>query len=111
MKTLYEASNALEAHMLRNFLQQEGIATFVQGEHLQSGVGILPAGSFVRLVVDEADYAQARTAIDRWESASPSEPDEETHSEPHQTSTSFMNILIGLAMGLAFSYCLTLLFE
>ena len=111
MKTLYEASNALEAHLLRNFLQQEGIDTFVQGEHLQSGVGILPAGSFVRLVIDEADYAQARTAVDRWESATPSESHAETRLEPTQTSPTLMTILIGLAMGLAFSYALTLLFE
>lgn len=110
MKTLYEASNALEAHMLRNFLQQEGIATFVQGEHLQSGVGILPAGSFVRLVVDEADYAQARTAVDRWENASLSEPAPAASSESTQKST-FMGILIGLALILACSYVLTLLFS
>ena len=110
MKTLYEASNALEAHMLCNFLQQEGIDTFVQGEHLQSGVGILPAGSFVRLVVDEADYAQARTAVDRWESASPSEPASAGRSEPPQKNT-FMDILLGLALVLAGCYVLTLLFS
>ena len=111
MKTLYEASNALEAHMLRDFLQQEGITTFVQGEHLQSGVGILPAGSFVRLVVEETDYAEARNAVDRWESASPSEPNEPTRSEPAKTNPSFTPILIGLTMVLAFFYTLTLLFE
>ena len=110
MKTLYEASNAFEAHMLRDFLQQEGITTFVQGEHLQSGAGILPAGGLVRLVVDEADYAQARSAVDRWDSASPSMPVATARSEPTKKST-LKSILIGLAIGLAFSYVLTLLFE
>lgn len=89
--------------MLRNLLQQEGITTFVQGEHLQSGVGVLPAGGLVRLVVDEADYAEARTVIDRWETTLPSEPAPAVMPVLRPRST-LKGIFIGLAMGLACSY-------
>jgi hypothetical protein len=34
MKTLYEPSNALEAHMLHDRLQQEGIPSRVDGAYL-----------------------------------------------------------------------------
>ena len=67
MKTLYEPSNALEAQMLHDFLQQEGITTRIDGAYLQGGVGELPASGLVRLVVEDDDYEQARTIIKRWE--------------------------------------------
>jgi len=70
MKTIYQASNAVEAHMLQHYLQQEGIPCRVDGEFLQGAAGDLPATGLVRLVADESDYDRARTAITRWEAAS-----------------------------------------
>ncbi len=67
MKTLYEPSNALEAHMLHDLLQQEGIPSRVDGAYLQGAVGELPASGLVRLVVEDNDYEQARAVILRWE--------------------------------------------
>ena len=72
MRTAYEASNSIEAHILQGFLMQEGITTQVVGAYLQGGIGELPAQGFVRLMVDEHDYERARAAIERWEEASPS---------------------------------------
>lgn len=72
MRTVYEASNSIEAHILQGFLMQEGIATQVVGAYLQGGMGELPAQGFVRLLVGEDDYDRARAAIERWEAASPS---------------------------------------
>ncbi|MDO9219389.1 MAG: DUF2007 domain-containing protein [Thiobacillus sp.] len=72
MRTAYEASNSIEAHILQGFLMQEGIATQVVGAYLQGGIGELPAQGFVRLMVDEEDYERARAAIERWEAASTS---------------------------------------
>ncbi|OGU19676.1 MAG: hypothetical protein A2580_01190 [Hydrogenophilales bacterium RIFOXYD1_FULL_62_11] len=71
MRTVYEASNSIEAHILQGFLMQEGIATQVVGAYLQGGMGELPAQGFVRLLVGEDDYERARAAIARWEAASP----------------------------------------
>lgn len=67
MKTLYEPSNALEAQMLHDLLQQEGITTRINGAYLQGGIGELPASGLVRLVVEDDDYEQARTIIKKWE--------------------------------------------
>lgn len=74
MKTLYEPSNALEAHMLHDLLQQEGIPSRVDGAYLQGAVGELPASGLVRLVVEDNDYEQARAVIRRWEATEVSNP-------------------------------------
>lgn len=71
MKTLYQAANAVEAHMLADYLKQEGLHAQVLGEHLQGAVGELPAAGLVRLVIDEAQYEAGREAIARWEATQP----------------------------------------
>jgi cupin 2 domain-containing protein len=67
MKTFYEASNAIEAHLLADLLRQEGLQVHVLGEYLQGGIGELPAAGFVRLAVDETDLPQARELVRQWE--------------------------------------------
>jgi tetrahydromethanopterin S-methyltransferase subunit G len=67
MKTVFEASSGLEAHMILNLLQQHGIDCRIDGEYLQGGVGELQAMSIVRVLVDETDYDRARTVIDEWD--------------------------------------------
>lgn len=74
MKTLYEAANALEAHMLADVLKQEGITAQVMGSLLPGAVGELPAAGLVRLVVEEDDFDRARAAIARWEATQVTEP-------------------------------------
>lgn len=76
MRSVYEPSNAIQAHVLQDVLRQHGIASHVQGEHLQGAIGELPAGSLVRLLVDEADYEAARRALQDWERAEPMNEDE-----------------------------------
>ncbi len=71
MKSVYQAANAIEAHMLSELLRQQGIASQVWGEHLQGGVGELPAAGLIRLMVDEQDYAPARAAVERWDAEQP----------------------------------------
>lgn len=43
MKIVYDAHHSLDAHVVKNLLENEGIAAFIQGEHLQGGVGELAA--------------------------------------------------------------------
>lgn len=71
MKTLYEAANAIEAHMLLDLLAQQGLSAHIHGEHLQGAIGELPAAGLVRLVIPEEQYERAREVITRWESAQP----------------------------------------
>lgn len=69
-KTLYEAANAAEAHMLVDLLRQQHIASVrIQGESLQGAVGGLPALGLVRLMVEAEDYDRARALIEQWEAA------------------------------------------
>lgn len=101
MKTLYQAANAVEAHMLVDLLQQEGVTAHIQGEHLQGAVGGLPAAGLVRLVVDEADHAQARAVIERWEAA---QPQEAPPASVPRRSSSLGPFLSGLVIGAAVLY-------
>lgn len=69
MRIVFNASNSLDAHMIKDLLHMQDIAAFVHGEHLQSGVGMLQAMDLVQVIVDDADYAAARVIIDEWEAS------------------------------------------
>lgn len=66
MRTVYEARNSLEAHVVRDVLRQQGITAHVLGEFLQGGMGDLPAG-MVRLAVEEPDADRAETLVRAWD--------------------------------------------
>lgn len=74
MKTVYEAANVLEAHMLADVLKQDGVTAQVLGGFLTGAAGQLPATGLVRLEVEEEDFDRARAAIARWESTQVNEP-------------------------------------
>jgi hypothetical protein len=97
MKTLYEPSNALEAHMLHDLLPQEGIPTRVDGAYLQGAVGELPASGLVRLVVEDEDYEQARAVIRRWEATEVADPAPPPAQPPAKgVSAILAGVLIGV---------------
>ena len=102
MKTLYEAANAVEAHMLVDLLRQEGLVAQIRGEHLQGAIGQLPAQGLVRLVVDEADYPRAREAIERWEAAQ--QAGERSSPAPGRPSRGVIGFLVGLVIGIGATY-------
>jgi hypothetical protein len=101
MKTLYEASNAAEAHMLLDVLRQQGISAQIHGEHLQGAIGGLPAAGLIRLVVEEEDYVPARAAIDQWEAA---EPAPSSAPQPAPRSRGLQGFMLGLVVGVAGMY-------
>ena len=101
MKTLYQASSVLEAHMLQEFLKQEGLTAQIQGEHLVGAMGELPTAGLVRLVIDETEFAEARAVIERWDAAQPNEPIAQRATKKHRTLRIF---LLGLAIGVGASY-------
>lgn len=106
MKTLYQAANAVEAHMILDLLRQEGITGHVLGEHLQGAVGELPAAGLVRVMVDEADHARGRQIIDTWEATLVHEgiatpPGAGAHGS---RGRSWWMLFIGLAIGVAGTY-------
>jgi antitoxin component YwqK of YwqJK toxin-antitoxin module len=98
MKTLYEASNAAEAHMLVDLLQQQGIKSQVLGEHLQGAVGGLPAMGLVRVVVDDdQNFLAAREVIAQWEATEVQQPTARQDTKPRYSG--LRNFLLGLTVG------------
>lgn len=67
MKTVYEAANALEAHMIADLLDQADIYARIDGEYLQGGVGELQAFGLVKVRVNDPDFAAARELVSQWE--------------------------------------------
>jgi hypothetical protein len=103
MKSVYEASTGLDAHMILGLLEQQRIVGRIEGEYLQGGVGGLQAMGPVRVLVSEADYAEARKIIGEWESVQPA-PDSaipETH-----TSGGIRIFIIGVIVGAWLMYWL-----
>lgn len=100
MKTVYEASSAVEAHMLQDLLRQEDIPAHIQGEFLTGAAGELPAAGLVRLAVEDDHYLRARAAIDRWEAATVGH----APPPPKKPSSRFAPALLGLVAGIAATY-------
>lgn len=69
MITVYNAMNSIDAHIIKNLLAQQGITAFVLGEHLQSGVGEIPAIGLVRVTVSDADHPQAKAIVAEWDAS------------------------------------------
>ncbi|MDH5499567.1 MAG: DUF2007 domain-containing protein [Gammaproteobacteria bacterium] len=69
MKTAFDASGNIEAHLVMHQLQQAGIAASIEGEYLQGGIGELPAAGNIRVVVPDDDIEEARQVIADWEAA------------------------------------------
>ena len=102
MKRIYEASNAVEAHMICDLLQQEGIGARVHGEYLQGAVGELPAAGLVGVVVEEADEAAARQLVERWERAQPAQAGSPVPPRGRGARLFFIGLAIGIAGTAAF---------
>ena len=68
MKTVFDASSNIEAHLVMHQLQQAGIKAEIRGEYLQGGIGELPAAGNVQVIVDPKDVDAARQVIADWES-------------------------------------------
>ncbi len=69
MQLAYEAANAAQAHIIKDLLDRAGFNAVILGEYLQGGVGELPAAGYIRVMVQEGDYVQAKAIIQLWESA------------------------------------------
>lgn len=84
--------------MLQDVLKQQGLAALVLGEHLQGGVGELPAAGLVRLVTDDQDAERARQLIAQWEATQPREP---TPALPQRAGSRAKWFLLGVLVGAA----------
>ncbi len=64
MRTVYEAANLIDAHLVRQALEAEGIPAFVRGEALIGGMGDLGVFGLVAVMVPEAAWWRARALVD-----------------------------------------------
>ena len=69
MKIIYNASNSIEAYLIKNLLEQQEIPAYVFGDYLQGGVGEIPAIGLVAVNVSDSDYAKAKEIVDAWNAA------------------------------------------
>jgi hypothetical protein len=63
MKQLHVAKHAPEAHLVKGFLESNGIAAVVRGEFLTSGWGELPADVCSVWVADDEHYERANALL------------------------------------------------
>ena len=59
MRIIYRAENIIDANLVKNALELDGIAAFVSGEYLTGAIGELPVWNLVAVMVDESDVERA----------------------------------------------------
>ena len=102
MIIVYSAANNLEAHMIKGVLEQQEIPAYIQGEHLQSGAGELPAMSgLVKISVDNINRDAARKIIKDWEANDQSLAHDKSSSvnQIANSGNSFLYIIFSFLIG------------
>ena len=64
MRTVYDAANLIDAHLVRHALEQAGIPAFVRGEALVGGIGELPPFGLIAVAVPDSAWAQAQGVVE-----------------------------------------------
>lgn len=64
MRTVYEAANLIDAHLVRQALEAGGIPAFIRGEALTGGIGELGVFGLLAVMVPEAAWPQARALVE-----------------------------------------------
>ena len=67
MTKIYSAQNAIDAHIVKGMLEQQGIQARVNGEFLQGGIGELPLIDLGTVSVAEEDYEKALEVVREYE--------------------------------------------
>ncbi len=63
MRIVYRAENLVDAHLVKDALEQAGIPAFISGECLIGGVGQLPARDFIAVSVPDICVADAEPVV------------------------------------------------
>jgi hypothetical protein len=65
--SVFRCSDYIEAQLLAGLLRERGIDVFLQGAHLQGGLGELPALGHLSLMVEDSDQTAAARIIAAYE--------------------------------------------
>jgi len=60
MQIVYRAANIIDANLVKNALDAEGIPAFVGGQYLTGAIGELPPMPLVNVMVAAIDWPRAR---------------------------------------------------
>lgn len=64
MRTVYEAANLIDAHLVRHALEEIGIPVFLAGEALAGAMGELPVFGPIRVQVPDVAWPAARAEVE-----------------------------------------------
>lgn len=64
MKIVYQAENIIDANLVKNALEHDGIVAFVGGQYLTGAIGELPPMGLVNVMVAESDWPKARAVAE-----------------------------------------------
>lgn len=67
MKSVFSAQHSIEAHLVKGMLESYGIEAMVAGDHLQGGIGELPAFGVCEVKVAPEDEKRARAIIHEYQ--------------------------------------------
>lgn len=68
MTSVFDTSDLITAQMVCDLLKRVGIRARILGEHLQGGMGDLPAIGLIRVVVPDAHADEAKSVIaESWD--------------------------------------------
>lgn len=68
MTSVFDTSDLIAAQMVCDLLKRVGIPARILGEHLQGGVGDLPAIGLIRVAVPDAHEEEAKSVIaESWD--------------------------------------------
>lgn len=67
MISVFRCSDYVEAQLLAGLLRHHNIDVFLQGAHLQGGLGELPAMGHLSIMVDESERVAAERIITAYE--------------------------------------------
>ena len=84
MIPVYHAAHGVDAHLVRDLLEDAGIPAQIRGEYLQGALGEVPVSGMVTVWVADADVARARALVQDWEQATPEGPVEVSIGDPAQ---------------------------
>jgi len=63
MRIVYRAQNLIDAHLVKDALENAEVPAFIAGEYLTGGVGQLPAMDYVAVLVPESSIEIAEPII------------------------------------------------
>lgn len=67
MKRVYDASDIIEANIVKGLLEQCGIEAYISGFYLQGGIGEIPVSGNTGIWVADDQSAAARELVGQYE--------------------------------------------